>query len=379
MPVFHTKTIESILEPVAQQVSRLVILHEEAEDGNAMPPLDRPVAAVSNAVTNLVKVGRETINNSDDQILRQEMPASLHRVERAAKLLEEASAMLNADPYSQPARKKLIEGARGILQGTSSLLLCFDESEVRKIIRECKKVLDYLAVAEVIETMEDLVQFVKDLSPSLTKVSREVDAREKELTHLVHRDILVRCLDNVKNLAPILICGMKIYVQLLAQGKKVDEAGENRNYLAARMTDEINEIIRVLQLTTYDEDEWDADNLTCMKKAQNAINGKLQTAHDWIEDPMAVTGGIGEKSVRHILEYAQRIADRALPPDREAIRKCCGDINAMTNALCELRQEGKGGTPQAQSLSRSIGQKLKDLNALISRAIANIERSGIQQ
>lgn len=29
------------------------------------------------------------------------------------------------------------------------------------MIRECKKVLDYLAVAEVIETMEDLVQFVK--------------------------------------------------------------------------------------------------------------------------------------------------------------------------------------------------------------------------
>jgi vinculin len=51
------------------------------------------------------------------------------------------------------------------------LLLCFDESEVRKIIRECKRVLDYLAVAEVIETMEDLVQFLKDLSPCLSKVS----------------------------------------------------------------------------------------------------------------------------------------------------------------------------------------------------------------
>lgn len=33
------------------------------------------------------------------------------------------------------------------------------------------------------------------------------------------------------------------------------------------MLDEVNEIIRVLQLTTYDEDEWDADNLTVMKKA----------------------------------------------------------------------------------------------------------------
>jgi hypothetical protein len=33
-----------------------VILHEEAEDGNAMPDLERPVMAVSRAVTNLVKV-----------------------------------------------------------------------------------------------------------------------------------------------------------------------------------------------------------------------------------------------------------------------------------------------------------------------------------
>lgn len=33
-----------------------MILHEEAEDGNAMPDLERPVQAVSKAVANLVKV-----------------------------------------------------------------------------------------------------------------------------------------------------------------------------------------------------------------------------------------------------------------------------------------------------------------------------------
>lgn len=78
-----------------------------------MPDLTLPVDAVSRAVANLVKVGRETINSSDDQILRQEMPGSLQRVNGASKLLEEACSMLKADPYSQPARKKLIEGARG--------------------------------------------------------------------------------------------------------------------------------------------------------------------------------------------------------------------------------------------------------------------------
>ena len=52
----------------------------------------------------------------------------------------------------------------------------------------------------------------------------------------------------------------------------MDEAAENRNYLARRMSDELNDIIRVLQLTTYDEDEWQSDDLTRLKKAQVCYN-----------------------------------------------------------------------------------------------------------
>jgi len=380
MPVFHTKTIESILEPVAQQVSRLVILHEEAEDGNAMPDLEKPVFGVSRAVANLVKVGRETIQSSDDAILRQDMPAALQRVEIASKLLEEASGMLKQDPFSQPARKKLIEGSRGILQGTSALLLCFDESEVRKIIRECKRVLDYLAVAEVVDTLEDLVRFVKDLSPCLSKVSREVDSRQKELTHQVHRNILIRCLEEVKTLTPILICSMKIYIQIHSGGGKgSDEAAVNRDYLSKRMTDEINEIIRVLQLTTYDEEEWDADTITGLKRALAIIDSKMQAARDWLRDPRALRGGVGEKSVRGILDEANKISDHCLPQDREPIRKMCGDVYSMTDGLCELRQNGQGDSPQAESLARGIEQKLAELDAVVLRAVTNTERAGILQ
>ncbi|XP_013115567.1 vinculin [Stomoxys calcitrans] len=380
MPVFHTKTIESILDPVAQQVSRLVILHEEAEDGNAMPDLSRPVQVVSAAVTNLVKVGRDTINSSDDNILRQDMPSALNRVETASQLLEEASDMLRADPYSGPARKKLIEGSRGILQGTSSLLLCFDESEVRKIIQECKRVLDYLAVAEVINTMEDLVQFLKDLSPCLSKVSREVSAREKELTHQVHSEILVRCLEQVKILAPILICSMKVYIHIVEQqGKGVEEAAENRNYLASRMSDEIQEIIRVLQLTTYDEDTSELDNLTVLKKLNNAINTKAELANDWLNNPYALRGGVGEKALRQIIENANEISERCLPQDSYPIRRTADEISAMANSLCELRQDGKGTSPQAESLARSIREKLGDLQSQIQHAVIGVNKAGVQQ
>lgn len=53
------------------------------------------------------------------------------RVENACAKLVEAAHMLRTDPYSVPARDYLIDGSRGILSGTSDLLLTFDEAEVR--------------------------------------------------------------------------------------------------------------------------------------------------------------------------------------------------------------------------------------------------------
>lgn len=61
----------------------------------------------------IIQVGYDTINSSEDQILKQDMPPALNRVEEASLLLLQASEMLRADPYSAPARKKLIEGSRG--------------------------------------------------------------------------------------------------------------------------------------------------------------------------------------------------------------------------------------------------------------------------
>ncbi|XP_067655858.1 vinculin-like isoform X2 [Haliotis asinina] len=380
MPVFHTKTIESILEPVAQQVSRLVILHEEAEDGNAMPDLAHPVKAVKVAVDNLVRVGYDTINSSEDQILKQDMPPALSRVEQSSVLLLQASELLRADPYSVPARKKLIDGSRGILQGTSALLLAFDESEVRKIIRVCKNVLEYLAITEVVDRMEDLVTYVKNLSPVLTKMTKEVDNREKELTHQVHRDMLVRSLEQVKNYTPVLISGVKIFITAKQTSQGIPDAQNGRDYIVKKMSDEIHEIIRVLQLTTYDEDEWDADDLTVMKKCQNAIEGKLQQATDWLQDPTALIGSAGDKALRQILEDSKKIADRCTnPSERDAIQRKISDIESMSNALSELRQQGKGNSPQAISLAKEIQGKLKELQQMTHNGIMNTERSGIRK
>uniref|UniRef100_A0A0B7APE0 Vinculin n=1 Tax=Arion vulgaris TaxID=1028688 RepID=A0A0B7APE0_9EUPU len=380
MPVFHTKTIESILEPVAQQVSRLVILHEEAEDGNAMPDLTPSVRVVKLAVDNLVKVGYDTISNSGDQILKQDMPPALRRVEESSQLLLDASEMLSTDPFSVPARKKLIEGSRGILQGTSSLLLTFDESEVREIIRVCRNVLEYLAITEVVDRMDDLVTFVKNLSPVLTKMTKEVDSREKELTHQVHRDMLIRSLEQVKVLTPVLISGIKIFITTIQSDQGTKEAQNNRDYTVRKMSDEIHEIIRVLQLTTYDEDEWDVDDITIMKKAQNAIEGKMKPAHDWLSDPAALVGSLGDKAVRQIIDDSKKIGERcAHPGDTDTILRSASDVESMVNSLSELKLQGKGSSPQAVSLSRGIQEKLKELQQQTAHGTIITERSGIRK
>lgn len=51
-------------------------------------------------------------------------------------------------------------------------------------------------------------------------------------------------------------------------GQALKDAQTNRDYVVQEVSDEIHEIIRVLQLTTYDEEEWDADDITVMKRAQ---------------------------------------------------------------------------------------------------------------
>ena len=49
---------------------------------------------------------------TDDNILKQDMPSALNKVEEAAKLLVEASRLSKVDPFSKLARTKLIEGSR---------------------------------------------------------------------------------------------------------------------------------------------------------------------------------------------------------------------------------------------------------------------------
>ncbi|XP_066478750.1 vinculin isoform X1 [Tiliqua scincoides] len=376
MPVFHTKTIESILEPVAQQISHLVIMHEEGEvDGKAIPDLTAPVAAVQAAVSNLVRVGKETVQTTEDQILKRDMPPAFIKVENACTKLVQAAQMLQTDPYSVPARDYLIDGSRGILSGTSDLLLTFDEAEVRKIIRVCKGILEYLTVAEVVETMEDLVTYTKNLGPGMTKMAKMIDERQQELTHQEHRVMLVNSMNTVKELLPVLISAMKIFVTTKnSKSLGIEEALKNRNFTVEKMSAEINEIIRVLQLTSWDEDAWASKKDTeAMKRALALIDSKMNQAKGWLRDPSAPAGDSGEQAIRQILDEAGKVGELCAGKERREILGTCKMLGQLTDQVADLRARGQGATPLAMQKAQQVSQGLDLLTAKVENAARKLE------
>ncbi|XP_041116959.1 vinculin isoform X2 [Polyodon spathula] len=375
MPVFHTKTIESILEPVAQQISHLVIMHEEGEvDGKAIPDLTAPVAAVQAAVSNLVRVGKETVQTTEDQLMKRDMPPAFIKVENACTKLVQAAHMLKADPYSVPARDYLIDGSRGILSGTSDLLLTFDEAEVRKIIRVCRGILEYLTVAEVVESMEDLVTYTKNLGPGMTKMAKMIDERQQELTHQEHRVMLVNSMNTVKELLPVLISAIKIFVTTKSsKSQGVEEALKNRNFTVEKMSTEINEIIRVLQLTSWDEDAWANKDSEAMKRALALIDSKISQAKGWLRDPNAQSGDAGEQAIRQILDEAGKVGELCAGKERRDILGTAKTLGQMTDQVSELRARGQGANPVAMQKAQQVSQGLDLLSSKVENAARKLE------
>uniref|UniRef100_A0A1A8RY26 Vinculin n=1 Tax=Nothobranchius rachovii TaxID=451742 RepID=A0A1A8RY26_9TELE len=376
MPVFHTKTIESILEPVAQQISHLVIMHEEGEvDGKAIPDLSVPVAAVQAAVSNLVRVGKETVQTTEDQLMKRDMPPAFIKVENSSSKLVQAAQMLKADPYSVPARDYLIDGSRGILSGTSDLLLTFDEAEVRKIIRVCKGILEYLTVAEVVETMEDLITYTKNLGPGMTKMSKMIEERQQELTHQEHRQMLINSMNTVKELLPVLISAIKIFVATKSsRGAGVEEAERNRKFTFEKMSAEMHEIIRVLQLTTWDEDTWaNKKDMEALKRSLALIESKMAQAKSWLKDPHGQPGDPGEVALRVILDEAGKVGELCAGKERKDILATTKALGQMSDQIADLRVRGQGPTPGCVQRAGQCSQGLDLLFGKVDSAARRLE------
>ncbi|CAI2727456.1 unnamed protein product [Schistosoma spindalis] len=295
------------------------------------------------------------------------MPPSLKRVEDASFYLQDAVVLLQNDPSSSEARRKLIEGSRGILQGTSSVLLTFDMSEVRKIIRHCRRVLSVLATAEHVSSLTGLADFVKRLTPCMADMIKEVDNRQEELTIQSHSALLLRGIEQVKRLTPILISSLKLHVNTHQNHLPgAAESQANRDFLLSEMSSEIHEIIRGLQLTETDSSELFDDDLAAMHMNKAAFDSRLQFVSDWISDSnCSVAMTAGEKALNQVLNSARNLANlNQTSSNSKAIIHLCDELNDYAQSLIHLRRNGHGNGSEASHIANTLSTKLNQLSRL---------------
>jgi len=77
---------------------------------------------------------------------------------------------------------------------------------------KCRNVLDYIPVAEVVESLPDTVTYIKNLSPALLQMAKAVDNRIPDLTHVTHAELLQKHVASVKELATNLPNSMRAFV-----------------------------------------------------------------------------------------------------------------------------------------------------------------------
>uniref|UniRef100_A0A5K4F0S4 Vinculin n=1 Tax=Schistosoma mansoni TaxID=6183 RepID=A0A5K4F0S4_SCHMA len=240
-------------------------------------------------------------------------------------------------------------------------------SEVRKIIRHCRRVLSVLATAEHVSSLTGLADFVKRLTPCMADMIKEVDNRQEELTIQSHSALLLRGIEQVKRLTPILISSLKLHVNTHQNHLPgAAESQANRDFLLSEMSSEIHEIIRGLQLTETDSSELFDDDLAAMHMNKAAFDSRLQFVSDWISDSnCSVAMTAGEKALNQVLNSAKNLANlNQTSSNSKAIIHLCDELNDYAQSLIHLRRSGHGNGSEANHIANTLSTKLNQLSRL---------------
>eukprot|EP00800_Vazella_pourtalesii_P014642 TRINITY_DN3760_c0_g1_i3.p1 TRINITY_DN3760_c0_g1~~TRINITY_DN3760_c0_g1_i3.p1 ORF type:complete len:697 (-),score=158.01 TRINITY_DN3760_c0_g1_i3:585-2675(-) len=371
MPVFHTKTIESILDPVAQQVSQLIILYEDAQRGLEIQNIGLHLREVTAAVENLLQVGQNLSATSKDEILKRELPLAGEKIENSCSMVNQAAKAFEPGAQGNVEDKHLmLDGARGILSGVSTLLLVWDESEIRKVLDICERIIEYLSVVEQVETHEEVATVSSNLQPGMNSLVNHVRARADDLIERNLMEMLNTEVRNTEKVHAVLISSMQMYVSVRSSSKLEGllDAQRGRNCTQGMLVSSIQELKRILLLTS--NSQVDLDELARIKRS-------LQTVFSCISDSISALQSTvsGARTLEAISSLNKTLTEgrsliEMLPSTLQPpLLQKLDEIAELTRELELLQSSGKGESKEAEQLKATIAAKLSELDKAIRDAV----------
>ena len=117
------------------------------------------------------------------------------------------------------------------------------------------------------------------------------------------------------------------------------------------------------------------DNTKAIRRILATIDSKMQGAMDWTQDP--VLGGVGEESVRIIIQMTLRVAERSLPRESKRLINISDEMSHILRNDLRSNQI-VGGRHIGEKLAKVIPLVLKTLKE-VEKAISQEERNQLRQ
>lgn len=104
-------------------------------------------------------------------------------------------------------------------------------------------------------------------------------------------------------------------------------------------------------------------------KAAVHLEGKIEQAHRWIDNPTVDDRGVGQAAIRGLVAEGHRLANVMMGPYRQDLLAKCDRVDQLTAQLADLAARGEGESPQARALASQLQDSLKDLKAQMQEAM----------
>ncbi|KAJ3027768.1 UNVERIFIED_CONTAM: hypothetical protein HDU68_003163 [Siphonaria sp. JEL0065] len=374
----YTKTAKSVITPLAEAVSSLVMIISEAEISRSpMPDLTALAQVVDDQISHLTGVGLRISQQAavSDTQLKEEMPESCNQVKRSSELLVSATATLAKDPHSSLGRNDLLEGVKGILRNTAKILSVMDDLEVRRLLTAVLTIRNFISsfieqeriyeddksLAAVAKWENLWVQTVATYSQSFTTFTQNLMKRAVEL---VDQNLQMR-LQSVTQLlireSPVLISTCRVVVLRIgpAQAKSMLTMSCNRIISAL---DEVEAIIktRLDEEFNFDQSarpEVSRNEQIASQSMEDLINDVKYILGTRVENPNAALTNLINLSA-NIISGTTRFMNLVVDPVQRSALNAQLDVVLRADAETITAIKTFLNRPDSIQTQQELGQKL---------------------
>ncbi|KAJ3028231.1 UNVERIFIED_CONTAM: hypothetical protein HDU68_002159 [Siphonaria sp. JEL0065] len=374
----YTKTAKSVITPLAEAVSSLVMIISEAEISRSpMPDLTALAQVVDDQISHLTGVGLRISQQAavSDTQLKEEMPESCNQVKKSSELLVSATATLAKDPHSSLGRSDLLEGVKGILRNTAKILSVMDDLEVRRLLTavltirnfistflEQEKIYDDDKSPTAIAKWENLwVQTVAAYSQSFTTFTQNLMKRAIEL---VDQNLQVRLQSVIQLLireSPVLISTCRVVVLRVGPAQAKVMLTMSCNWIISALNE-----VEVIIKTRLDEEfnfdqsarsEISRNEQIASQSMEDLINDVKYILGTRVENPISTLTDLTNLSA-NIIAGTKRFMNLVVDPIQRSALNAQLDVVIRADAETITASKTFLSRPDSIQTQQDLGQKL---------------------